>query len=97
MASADRADPVSASFLSALSEDERKEKDWRDHARANTSGGDRRLSVSLFVCLSVCLSVRTRVRMHARSPEEVDAQKEATKSGKIEAPEAESKELRASA
>jgi len=29
-----KADPVSASFLSALSEDERKEKDWRDHARA---------------------------------------------------------------
>jgi hypothetical protein len=27
-------DPVAAFFLSALSEDERKDKDWRDHARA---------------------------------------------------------------
>ena len=54
-------------------------------------------AASLSLCSSVCLSVRTRVRMHARSPEEVAAQKEATKSGEIEAPEAESKELRASA
>ena len=52
-------DPVAAFFLSALSEDERKEK--------------------------------------ARSPEEAATQKEATQSEKIAAPEAENKELRASA
>ena len=52
------------------------------------------LSVRLSVCLSVCLSVRTRVRMQVRCPEDVAAQR---KSGEIEAPEAESKELRASA
>ena len=55
------------------------------------------LSLCLSVRLSDCLSVRTRVRMHARSPEDVATQKEATYKGKIAAPEAENKELRASA